>query len=57
MGRGEGVCVRKKKLYFTLTQRAMERKMLNLKIKDKVPYTEKRKRTRVQDIVQFVLKQ
>ena len=38
-------------------QRAMERKMLNLKIKDKVPYTEIRKRTRVQDIVQFVLKQ
>ena len=38
-------------------QRAMERKMLNLKIKDKIPYTEIRKRTRVQDIVQFVLKQ
>ena len=38
-------------------QRAMERKMFNLKIKDKVPYTEIRKRTRVQDIVQFVLKQ
>ena len=38
-------------------QRAMERKMLKLKIKDKVPYTEIRKRTRVQDIVQFVLKQ
>ena len=37
-------------------QRAMERKMLNLKIKDKVPYTEIRKRTRVHDIVQFVLK-
>ena len=31
--------------------------MLKLKIKDKVPYTEIRKRTRVQDIVQFVLKQ
>ena len=27
------------------------------KLKDKVPYTEIRKRTRVQDIVQFVLKQ
>ena len=38
-------------------QRAMERKMLNLEIKDKVPYTEIRKRTTVQDIVQFVLKQ
>ena len=38
-------------------QRAMERKMLNLKIKDKIPYTEIRKRTRVQDIVHFVLKQ
>ena len=38
--------------------RAMERKMLKLKIKDKVPYTEIRKRTRVQeDIVKFVLKQ
>ena len=35
-------------------QRAMERKIK--KIKDKVPYTEIRKRTRVQDIVQFVLK-
>ena len=38
-------------------QRAMKSKMLNLKIKDKVSYTEIRKRTRVQDIVQFVLKQ
>ena len=38
-------------------QRAMERNMLDLKIKDKFPYTEIKKRTRVQDIVQFVLKQ
>ena len=30
---------------------------VKFEIKDKVPYTEIRKRTRVQDIVQFVLKQ
>ena len=35
----------------------MKRKMINLKIKDKFPYTEIIKITRVQDIVQFELKQ
>ncbi|GFS02008.1 endonuclease-reverse transcriptase [Elysia marginata] len=35
----------------------MERKMLKLNVKDKVPYTEMRKRTGVQDVVQFALKQ
>ena len=38
-------------------QNAMEKKMLKLKVKDKVPCTEIRKRTGVQDVVQFVLKQ
>ncbi|GFR79705.1 endonuclease-reverse transcriptase [Elysia marginata] len=31
--------------------------MLKLKVKDKVPCTETRKRTRVQNVVQFALKQ
>ena len=38
-------------------QRTMERKMLKLKVKDKVKCADIRKRTGVQDIVQFVLKQ
>ena len=38
-------------------QRAMERKMLKIKVKDRIACSEIRKKTGVQDIVQFVLKQ
>ena len=38
-------------------QRAMERKMLDLKLKDKIPCSEIRKRTKVIDIIEYTLKQ
>ena len=38
-------------------QRAMERKMLDLKLKDKIPCSEVRKRTKIIDIVEYTLKQ
>ena len=37
-------------------QRAMERKMLDLKLKDKIPCSEIRKRTKVIDIIEYTLK-
>ena len=36
---------------------AMERKMLNLKLKGKIPYSEIRKRTKTIDIIEYILKQ
>ena len=38
-------------------QRAMERKMLNLKLKDKIPCPKIRKRTKIIDIIECTLKQ
>ena len=38
-------------------QRAMERKMFNLKLQDKVPWSEIRKRTKIIDIIEYTLKQ
>ena len=38
-------------------QRAMERKMLDLKLKDKIPCAEIRKRTKIIDITEYTLKQ
>ena len=38
-------------------QRAMERKMLDLKLKDKIPCSEIRKRTKFIDIIEYTLKQ
>ena len=38
-------------------QRAMERKMLDLKLKDKIPCVEIRKRTKIIDIIEYTLKQ
>ena len=38
-------------------QRAMERKMLDLKIQDKIPCSEIRKRTKIIDIIEYTLKQ
>ena len=38
-------------------QRAMERKMLNLKLKDKMPCSEIRKRTKIINIIEYTLKQ
>ena len=38
-------------------QRAMERKMLDLKLKDKIPCSEIRKRTKVINIIEYTLKQ
>ena len=38
-------------------QRAMERKMLDLKLQDKIPCSEIRKRTKVIDIIEYALKQ
>ena len=38
-------------------QRAMERKMLDLKLKDKIPCAEIRKRTKIIDIIEYTLKQ
>ena len=38
-------------------QRAMERKMLDLKLKDKIPCTEIRKRTKIIDTIEYTLKQ
>ena len=35
----------------------MERKMLNLKLKDKIPCAEIRKRTKIIDIIEYTLKQ
>ena len=40
-----------------VAQRAMERKMLNLKVKDKVPCKEIRERTRLKDVVEFAERQ
>ena len=37
-------------------QRAIERKMLDLKLKDKIPCSEIRKRTKVIDIIEYTLK-
>ena len=38
-------------------QRAMERKMLGLKLQDKIPCSEIRKRTKIIDIIEYTLKQ
>ena len=38
-------------------QRAMERKMFDLKLKDKIPCSEIRKRTKIIDIIEYTLKQ
>ena len=38
-------------------QRAMERKMLDLKLKDKILCAEIRKRTKIIDIIEYTLKQ
>ena len=38
-------------------QRAMERKMLDLKLKDKIPCSEIRKRTKIINIIEYTLKQ
>ena len=38
-------------------QRAMERKMLDLKLKDRIPCAEIRKRTKIIDIIEYTLKQ
>ena len=38
-------------------QRAMERKMLDLQLKDKIPCSEIRKRTKIIDIIEYTLKQ
>ncbi|GFO21502.1 endonuclease-reverse transcriptase [Plakobranchus ocellatus] len=38
-------------------QRAMERKMLNIKLKDRIPTTEIRKKAQVIDVVQYIQKQ
>ena len=40
-----------------IAQRAMERKMLDLKLKDKIPCSEIRKRTKIIDIIEYTLKQ
>ena len=37
-------------------QRAMERKMLDLKLKDKIPCSEIRKRTKIIDVIEYILK-
>ena len=37
-------------------QRAMERKMLDLKLKDKMPCSEIRKRTKIIDIIEYTMK-
>ena len=41
----------------TTAQRAMERKMLDLKLQHKVPCSEIRKRTKIIDIIEYTLKQ
>ena len=38
-------------------QRAMERKMLDLKLKDKISCSEIRKRTKIIDVIEYILKQ
>ena len=38
-------------------QRAMESKMLDLKLQDKIPCSEIRKRTKISDIIEYTLKQ
>ena len=38
-------------------QRAMGRKVLDLKLKDKIPCSEIRKRTKFNDIIEYTLKQ
>ena len=38
-------------------QRAVERKMLNVKLQDKIPCSEIRKRTKMIDIIEYTLKQ
>ena len=40
-----------------IAQRAMERKILDLKLKDKIPCSEIRKRTKIIDIIEYILKQ
>ena len=40
-----------------VAQRAMERKMLDLKLEDKIPCSEIRKRTKIIDIIEYTLKQ
>ena len=37
--------------------RAMERKMLELKLQDKIPCSEVRKRIKISDIMEYTLKQ
>ena len=37
--------------------RAMEKKMLDLKLQDKIPRSEIRKRTKITDIIEYTLKQ
>ena len=38
-------------------QRAVERKMLDLKLRDKIPCSEIRKRAKIIDIIEYTLKQ
>ena len=38
-------------------EKAMERKMLDLKLEDKIPCSEIRKRTKIIDIIEYTLKQ
>ena len=38
-------------------QRTMERKMLDLKLQDKTPFSEIRKRTKITDVIECTLKQ
>ena len=40
-----------------IAQKAMERKMLDSKLQDKVPCSEIRKRTKMLDIIEYTLKQ
>ena len=35
----------------------MERTMLGLKLQDKIPYSEIKKRTKISDIIEYTLKQ
>ena len=40
-----------------ITLRAMERKMLDLKLQDKIPCSEIRKRTKIINIIEYTMKQ
>ena len=42
---------------FRAAQRAMERKMLSLKLQDKIQCSEIRKRTKMIDIIEYTIKQ